>query len=167
MAIISDKIIKALQYRIEQEELSSRLYKAMSIYLNLNGYIGAGKLFTEYASEENEHSKWVYDYLISLNIKPIVSVVEKPDDSFKGLPNIIVLAYKHELEITEQCKELSALCAKENDYMTMNLAQRVLEEQRAEIETTQTLVDMLKAFGDSKESLFLLDIELGKMARNG
>ena len=39
----ADSVIKILNYRIQQEEQSSRLYHAMSMYLNDKGYMGSSK----------------------------------------------------------------------------------------------------------------------------
>lgn len=162
MALISNKIIEKLQYRIQQEELSSRLYKSMSIWLNLNGYENASKVWCEYANEEMEHAQWVYDYLLELNIKPEVQNLEAVESNFKDFPQIIAKSYMHEKEVTDQCKELAKLCAEENDFMTMNVAQKFLAEQADEMSKVQLHVDKLKTFGTSKEALKLFDMDLGK-----
>ena len=67
--IISEKIIQLLNYRIQQEEFSSRLYLAMSVWLDFKGYFGASKLWKKYSEEEKAHSEWAYKYLLELNIK--------------------------------------------------------------------------------------------------
>jgi ferritin len=162
MAIINKKIIDLLNYRIEQEEQSSRIYKAMSVWLNKNGFMGASKLWDKYSEEELIHADWVYDYLLALDILPETPAQTQPKLEFKGLPNIIALSFAHEIEITNQCKELSIQCLKEYDVSTFNLAQRFVKEQVEELEKMQTWIDKLQAFGDSKEALFLLDQEMGK-----
>ena len=52
MAWISNNIENLINYRISQEEYSSRLYLAMSNWLQNNGYDGASKLFKKWADEE-------------------------------------------------------------------------------------------------------------------
>ena len=163
MAVIKQSIIDALNYRIEQEEMSSRLYKAMSLYLNKQGYLGAAALWEKYSKEESGHADWAYNYLLKLNVLPDVPSLDSPQSSFKGLPNIIALSYKHEVEILEQLQDFAKLCYDENDFMTLELAQMYLKEQAEEIEKITTLVDMLEAFGDSKEFLRLFDNELKGM----
>jgi len=65
MEIITDKLVKLLQYRIEQEEYSVRLYKAMSICLSYKGYKGAAALFEKYSVEEQHmHNGRIHLYLI-------------------------------------------------------------------------------------------------------
>ena len=51
--IIPEKIVTLLNYRINQEELSSRLYLAMSEWLEIAGFLGASKLWGSYSDEES------------------------------------------------------------------------------------------------------------------
>lgn len=157
MAIISDKIIGLLNYRIEQEEFSSRLYLAMSVWLGWMGYAGAEKLWAKYSDEEMVHSKFAYNYLLDLNIKPTVPAIKEPQQEFKNLPQIIALSYKHEVDITNQCNALANAALAEADMMTFQLAQQYVKEQVEELSKTQFLLDQLEIFGDDKIALRLLD----------
>ena len=160
MSILSDKLIKFINYRIEQEEFSSRLYLDMSIWLNFNGYNGAGKLWKTYSEEEQKHANWAYEYLADLDIKPEVQEIKRPFNDYKSLPHIIVASYKHEVEITTQCQQLAKVAKDENDYMTLELAQRYLKEQVEELAKVQNWIDRMKAFGTDKLALRLLDNEM-------
>jgi ferritin len=162
MAVISDKIIKLLQERIQHEEANSKAYTAMSNWLNLNGYIGASKLWKSYSDDELAHKGWAVQYLLDLNILPIEPSEEQPQVNFKGLPNIIALSMQREMKTTEEVKELGKQCLTDNDLMTFGLAQRYIAEQVEEIQKIQTWVDRLLAFGDDKVALRLLDDEMGK-----
>jgi len=163
MVLLSDTIIELLNFRAQQEEISSRMYKAMSIWLDYSGYTGAAKLFDKYAKEEQEHVSWATDYLLNLDIKPKMFELPKPECEFESLSEVLNKAFKHELEVTNQCKEFASACASENDYMTLVLAQKYLTEQVDEIAKTTLLLDKLEAFGDSKVALKLLDTEMGQM----
>ena len=164
MAIISDTVIKAYQYRIQQEEQSSRIYNAMYVWLSLNGYPGAAKLWKKYSEEELVHAGYAYDYLLSLNILPITPSQEQPQNEFKGLPQIIAITRKHEIDVTNQCNDLARTCLNEGDVMSFGVAQRYVAEQIEELDKTQYLIDRLQAFGDDKIALRLLDNELAELA---
>jgi ferritin len=161
MAFISKKIEDLINYRIVEEEKSSRLYLAMAKWLNFNGYTGASKLWTKYSEEEAAHAGWAYSYLEDLDILPCVPALEQPREKFKSLPEICELSYQHELAITTQCNELAKAAVAEGDYMTLQLAQKYLAEQTEELGKLTTWLDKLEAFGDSPEALRLLDNELG------
>ena len=165
MAVVSDKVIKAMNDRIFNEEYSARLYKAMGICLNYKGYGGASALFEKYSKEEEVHAGWAYSYLLDLDIRPTVPALTAPPKEFKDLPTIIQMAYAHELKITEQCNSLAKLAVEEGDYMTLELAQRYLKEQVEELNKTCTLLDELDAFGTSPEALRLLDNHMKELAQ--
>jgi len=162
MAIISDKIVQLMNYRIEQEEASSRLYKAMAVWLDFHGFSGAAKVWYRYSEEELVHKEWAYQYLLDLNIKPTTPSLEKPQNDYKGLANIVALSLKHEIEVTDQCKALATAAHTEGDFMTLELAMRYLKEQVEELSKTQAWVDKLNSYGDDKIALRLLDNEMAE-----
>ena len=159
---ISELLIQLLNYRIKQEEISARLYKAMSLWLNFNGYLGASKLWNSYSEEEFKHAQWSYDYLLDLDVLPELPELPKPETSFIDLVDIINRSYKHEQEVTKQCQELAKKAMQELDFMTLELAQKYLKEQQEELSKTVTWLDRLEAFGTSKEALRLLDNEMNE-----
>jgi ferritin len=162
--MVAGSIVNMLNFRIAQEELSSRMYKAMSVWLTMNGYLGAGKLWSQYATEELEHAQWAYDYLLAVNIAPMIQNIPQPDSSFTSLRQIVAISYKHELEVTKQCQELANACQQEGDYMTLTLAQKYLTEQVDEIDKLSNMVSKLAAFGDGGASLQLFDNQLMTLA---
>jgi ferritin len=161
MAFISKKIEELINLRIVEEEKSSRLYFAMSKWLAYNGYSGASKLWAKYSNEEITHSGWAYSYLEDLDLLPHIPALESPICEFKSLPEICQLSYDHEILISNQCNDLAKAALQENDFMTLELAQRYLKEQSEEISRQTFWLDRLTAFGESKEALRLLDNEMG------
>lgn len=164
MAVISNKVIELMNFRIQQEELSVRIYLAMSLWLDYHGYIGAAKLWKKYSEEEKVHVGWAYSYMMDLNILPTVPTLEMQPKEFKGLPQIIALSYKHEVEVTSQCIELARQAEEDGDFMTLELAQRYLKEQTEELQKTQLWLDKLNSFGDDKVALRLMDDDMGDYA---
>jgi ferritin len=162
MALISDKIIKELQKRIEHEEFNAKSYDAMGNWLDLNGYVNAAKLWRKYAGEERSHKQWSVDYLLDLNILPEELKADKPQIEFKGLPNIVALTMKRELETTDEVKALAKIAMDEGDFMTFGLAQKYVAEQVEEIRKVQKWIDIINQFGDSQIALKMLDKQMGE-----
>lgn len=160
MEYLSEKIQKLLAYRIEQEELSSRLYKAISQYLEYIGYTGAATLWKDYANEELEHVEWVNKFLLDLDYLPPLPTIKEPETEFKGLVDIINKSLIHEQDILKQCEELAMAAMKENDFKTFSLAQKFVDEQVDEVSKTQLWQDKLETFGTSEVALKLLDNEM-------
>lgn len=162
--MLSEKIIELLQYRINEEEKSARLYLAMSQWLSFNGYDGAGRLWYEYYKEELIHASWTYEYLHEKDVMPIANTVVGPMTDFEGIVDIVNKSFEHELTISNSCNELAIACHEEGDYMTNQLADKYLKEQAEEESKFLVFKDRIKAFGESPEALRLLDNEMAQKA---
>lgn len=156
----SDAVVKILNYRIEQEEISSRLYHSMSLWLNDNGYMGAAKQWQNDADDEMKHAQWAKEYLLDMGILPSLPALPKPKQDFTGLPDIIRQSYDHEIVVTTQCNDLAKEAMRLGDNLLYQLANRFLQEQQEELGKVQTLIDKLEAFGEDKIAMRLLDDEL-------
>ena len=160
--LINQETIQLLQYRIQQEELSSRLYEQMSLYLNDKGYLQFAKLYKKYAEEEMKHSQWSKNYILSFGIKPELQRLDSPECEFDGLPDVINKTLEHEIEISKQCKSLAKFANDNDDYLLFDLAMKYCKEQVEELEKSYTLRDMLETFGTEKHTLLLLDSHIGE-----
>lgn len=160
--LLSNECITTLQYRIQQEEQSSRIYQSMSLWLNNEGYSGAASLWMKYSQEELAHANWSREYLLAMGIVPEVPLLTAQPTSYKGLPQIIEASYDHEITITKQCKELADRAFKCGDHMLYTLGLQYLKEQIEEHDKMQTWLDKLKTFGTDKIALRMLDEEMGK-----
>lgn len=159
--MIDEHCIKNLQFRIQQEEESSRLYLSMSMWLNNEGYTGAAKLWQKYADEEMTHAGWAREYLLAMGVTPAVPVLAVQPTTFSGLPQIIRDSYEHEIVVTKQIKVMATGALREGDHMLYELCMRYLKEQVEEHDKTQTWLDKLNTFGEDKIALRMLDEEMG------
>jgi len=160
---LSESIVNFLNYRIEQEELSSRLYLSMSLWLTNEGYLGAGKLFKKYSTEELSHAERAREMLLANGLQPLTPALEQPQQEFKSLPEIIKLAFEHEKEITRQCYALTKAAYKEDNFMVVELGLWYSKEQAEELDKFQNLMDRLEAFGTDPDLLRELDDEMENM----
>jgi ferritin len=158
--LLSDECVTYLNYRIQQEEYSSRIYLAMSMWLDNQGYVNAAKLWRNYSNEELTHSDWSRTYLLSMGVQPLTPKLDAPNQTFTGLPEIIKDSYDHEILITTQIKELAADAMKKGDHMLYDLALKFLKEQVEEHNKMQNWMDQLNAFGTDKIAMRLLDHEM-------
>lgn len=158
--LISDDCLKMLNYRIEQEDYSSRVYLAMSMWLDDKGFMNAAKLWRKYSDEERNHADMAREYLLDLGIRPITPLLNQPVQEFSGLPQIIRDTYTHEVDITNQCKELAGHALKLGDHMLYQLAGTYLKEQIEELGKAQNWLDQLESFGEDKIAMRLLDHEM-------
>lgn len=160
---LSNTIVDLLNYRIEQEEFSSRLYLSMSLWLTNEGYLGAGKLFKKFSDEEIGHAQKAKEMLLANGLQPITPALAKPEQDFKSMPKVIEVSFEHEKEITRQCYELTKAAFKEDNFMVAELGLWYAKEQAEELDKFQNLVDRLEAFGTDPDLLRELDDEMGTM----
>lgn len=158
----SDDTIKFLNYRIEMEESSSRLYEAMSLWADNEGYIGAAKAFKKDADDEMTHAQWAKQYLLDMGIQPTLPALPKPDQNFSGLENLFQKSYDHELMVTEQCNEMASKAMKSGDHLLYQLASKYMAEQQEELGKVITRLDRMSIVGTEKTALLILDQELGE-----
>lgn len=157
----TDSVVKLLNYRIEQEEYSARIYHSMSMWLNDHGYMGAAKAWQNDSDDEMKHAQWAKEYLLDMGVQPTIPALAKPPQTFTGLPDIIRQSYDHEVMVTKQCNELANQAMKAGDNLLYQLANRFLQEQQEELGKVQTYLDKLESFGEDKIAMRLFDEELG------
>jgi len=159
--LLSAECEKYLNYRVQQEEYSARIYLSMAMWLENEGYLGSAKLWRKYSDEEMVHANDARTYLLSMGVQPITPMLEAPEQSYTGLPQIIEKSFEHEIEVTMQIKELSDYALKGGDHMLYTLGQQYLKEQVEEHNKMQNWMDRLSAFGEDKMALRFLDNEMG------
>jgi ferritin len=158
--LIDDSCISFLNYRVQQEDQSARIYLSMSLWLDNNGYVNAAKLWKKYSDEERGHADIARNYLLNMGVQPATPSLEQPEEEYDGLPEIIKLSYQHEIDITNQCSDLATHALKDGSHMLYELALHYLKEQNEEHGKMQNWVDQLKAFGEDKIAMRLLDHEI-------
>lgn len=158
--LLSDECVNYLNYRVQQEEYSGRIYLAMSLWLDNNGYVNGAKLWRKYSDEEMKHADIAREYLLSMGVQPTTPVLNKPTENFSGFPQIIKDSYQHEIDVTKQIKDLADDAFKKGDHMLYQLALGYLKEQVEEHSKMQNWIDQLIAFGEDKIAMRLLDHEI-------
>lgn len=146
--LLSSKIIDNLNYRIQQEDFSSRMYEQMHLWLDDNGYLNTAALYKKYASEESNHADWAKEFLLDYGITPTLMKLESPELELNSLQDVFEATLEHELDITRQCNELATLALKENHHVLYALASKYMAEQQEEIGKAITNLDILKLTND-------------------
>ena len=164
--LISEKCVEYLNYRIQQEEYSSRIYMAMTMWLDEKGFKGAAALWRNYSDEELTHADIARKYLLSFGVQHVTPRLDQPQQDFRGsLPEIIQLSYEHEIEISFQIKKMADYALSIKDHMLYELCLSYLKEQVEEHDKMQTWVDKLKTFGTDPLALRLLDNDMQEIAK--
>jgi ferritin len=146
--ILKQSTIDILNYRINQEELSSRIYEQMSLWLNNAGFLNFSKLYKIYSEEELKHSTWSKNFLLDYGITPTLKPLPAPMMEYSSLKEILDATLEHEIDITNQCEELAATALKEGNHVLYTLATKYCSEQHEEIGKAITNLDIFKLSSD-------------------
>jgi len=150
VCMLSPETIELLNYRIQQEQFSSRIYEAFALWLENESLPNLASLYEKYAQEELIHAKWAKEHLLSYNIKPKLKPLYDPEIafSFSSIQNILDLTLQHEKDITNQCNALAAHALKNGDHILYSLATKYCKEQAEELNKAFTLLSAYKRTSD-------------------
>ncbi len=162
--MINLKVQSAINDQIKKEEYSSRLYLAMAIWGEQNGYPGAAKFLFSHAEEERMHMLKLVHYVNDRGGKAQLVDIEKPTDKFDTLLDVFEQVMEHEKYITESINNLYEVSITEKDYTTSNFLQWYITEQLEEENLFNTILDKIKLVGDDKAGMFHVDKELDGMS---
>lgn len=157
MKRISDELEKRMNFHIEMEENSSRLYRAMSQWFTYNGWTSAGALFNKYADEEMTHMKKFYDYLQDRDVLPITPVVEEQSNKFESMEKIIEASYKHEIDVSIELSKTAARALKEGCLTSFTFMQWFINEQIEEEAKMKSFLDRIDMLKETNTSLFFME----------
>lgn len=163
MELISQKTIDALNLRIQQEQMASKLYEQMYLWLENKSLINSAEFMKKNYLSELEHAGWAKEYLLSFDIMPELATIEEPVNDFASLQDIFNKVYEQEVLTTKQCIELAKHAMEEPDYNLLTLAQKFNAEQVHEMNEINNILDVLKLSSD----LLIVDHYIGDMLNKG
>ena len=160
---MNPKVEKTLNNQIQKEEYSSRLYLAMAIWCEVNGFPGASSFLYEHADEERMHMMKLVHFVNDRGGKTQLMNVEVPPQEYDSVLDIFTQIKEHEMFITESINKLYGVTVDEKDYTTGNFLQWYITEQVEEESLFNTILDKIKLVGRDKAGMFHIDKELEGM----
>jgi ferritin len=162
--MLSKTMQDALNEQIQKEYQSSYLYLAMAAYCEASNLPGSAAWMRIQSQEELKHAMKLYDHIVDRGGRVMLQAIQQPPVEYKSALDIFEKALAHEQLVTASIHKLYALSLKENDYPAQIMLQWFVTEQVEEEKSAGLVVEQLKAVGESKTSLMLLDRHLGKRA---
>lgn len=142
--LLSKEAINDLNFRINSEEFSSRLYHDMSLWFDDKGYINLAKLYAKYSDEEMSHAKFAKDFLLSYNLKPTLKPLQSPEAEYKDCSEVLEATKNHEILITNECQDLSRNALRRGEMTLFVLGQKYCSEQIEELKKSFDLINIYK-----------------------
>ncbi|MFB3909487.1 MAG: ferritin [Candidatus Eisenbacteria bacterium] len=163
--MLSAKIEKALNDQIRDEDYAAHYYLALASWCANGGLPGSASFLFAHAEEEREHMMRLLHYVNDAGGHGRVAAVAEPPAKFESLQDVFERTLEHERKVTAQINRVVDLCLGEKDYSTFHFLQWYVAEQHEEEKLFQSILDMMRVAGLEGRGLFLVDKEIGKMAR--
>jgi ferritin len=160
--MLSKTMQKALNDQIQKEINSSYIYLAMSAYCEANGLPGSATWMRVQSQEEYGHAMKLFGFVNDRGGRVTLQALPTPPAEWKSALDAFKKVLEHEQYITASIHKLYAQALKENDYPSQVLLQWFVSEQVEEEKNATAIVDQLKAIGESKSSLLMIDHHLAK-----
>ena len=161
--MLKKAVVAAINEQIRREEYSSRLYLAMAIWCETNGFPGAAAFLYRQTEEERFHQLKFIHYVNDRGGKACLFALEQPESDYSSLLDIFKRVMLHEEFVSASINELYEVTLIEKDYTTGNFIQWFITEQIEEESTMKTILDKISLVGDDKGGMFHIDKELAAM----
>jgi ferritin len=160
MAMLAEKMQKALNGQLNAELYSAYLYLAMNAYfksVNLDGF--ANWMYYQ-AQEELMHSMKFYDFIIQRGGKVQLTEVKAPPTAWDSPLAVFEATLAHEQKVTGLINDLVDIALEARDHATQIFLQWFVSEQVEEEESVGSVLEQLKLMGEAQGGLFMMDREL-------
>lgn len=158
---LNAKVEEALNQQINSELLASYTYLAMAAYFDGEELPGFATWFKAHSVEETAHAMRIYDFINRRDGRVVLKGIDQPSISYDSAEAVLETAVRMEKQVTQQIHDLFEVSNAEKEYGTQNMLQWFLEEQVGEEDLFRNVLSQVKAAGNDRWNLLILDKELG------
>jgi ferritin len=163
--MLSTNLLDKLNAQITLEFFSSNLYLQMSSWCSFKGYTGCAAFLFNHYGEERMHMEKMYGYVHETGSLAVIDALAKPASEYPGLLDMFTKILEHEKLVTRSIYAIVDAALQEKDWATFNFLQWYVKEQMEEEALFTSVLDKVKIFATDDRNIFLLDKEIGKLAR--
>lgn len=162
LTLISPAIGELLVKQIAHELKNRNLYLSFANYFSVEGIVDLEKYYRYRADEEDDHHKWIMDYLSEGDYKFMYPAVEQNTEKFDTYVTPFKQTVDREIVTTQMLYEIYELAISEKDYMTASwLYEKLIKEQIEEENTSRMAVTIMEEesniYGKADKVLDLLE----------
>ena len=160
--LISNEMNAAINEQIGNELAASHQYVAIATYFDGEGLPALAKHFYKQAHEEREHAMRLVKYLVDADAEVEIPGVPAPKPRFSSAEDAVRLSYDSEMRVTAQITQLMDRAVKESDYMSRNMLEWFIAEQREEVSSMDALLRTVERAADA--NVLLVEEQLARTA---
>jgi ferritin len=153
---------KLYQDQIKNEWYSAYFYLSMAAYFESENFEGFAHWMKKQASEEYEHGKKMFDFLLDRGVKVVLQAIPQPPADFASALEVFEKTLEHEQKVTALINGIADASDKVNDRPSKVFIQWFVTEQVEEEKNATQIVEMLKKMKPESGAIWQLDHRLGK-----
>jgi ferritin len=163
--MLSKRLHQGLNDQIKNEFYSAYLYLAMSAHAETNNMPGTASWLKLQSHEEWTHGMKFYAFLMDRGARVTFQAIQEPPATYASLLEMFEQVLAHEKKVTQAINRLYELALSDKDYPSQVMLQWFINEQVEEEKNATQIIERLKMIPEKSGSIFYLDHELGKRAK--
>lgn len=148
-----------LQKQVCHEFHNERMYLAMAIWCDIEGYTETARFLSKQAIEKRNHGMDFINYMLKQAIKVSPPQAREVDGDFENLEVLLEKALDQRVETTDMLKRLHTEALKTSD-LSLIITKKYLKEQ---IEEEQKFLSILNLYKLCEKSKINFEIELNRL----
>jgi ferritin len=154
---IPKPVLEGLNGLMNMDLEAAHLYLAMAGWCEVNGLPGFAKWLREQSGEEREHAMRVFRHLCDRGVQPSLGGLEAPAGRYRSVLEMFEQVLAKEEAVTAKVDALFAQARKSGDFAAEPLLQWFVAEQIQEERQARTILEWIRAAGDRRDALLMLD----------
>jgi bacterioferritin B len=157
--LISKELETAINQQVGNEFGASLQYVSISAYFTNQDLEQLAAFFNRQSDEERMHAMKFVAYILDTGGQVRIPAIAATRYDFKSAEDAIQAALDWELEVTRQINGLMDIAVEQHDYMGQDFLRWFITEQREEVSTMSTLLNIVKR---AKENLLHVEEYLAR-----
>lgn len=143
----SDQLIAKMNQQIGNEMGASLQYISIASYFDAESLPELASFFYRQAEEERDHAMRFVHFILDVEGKVEIPDIPAPKSEFTSAEQAVRLSVDWEKEVTRQIYELVEVAQKDSDYISLRFLDWFVNEQREEVATMSSLLDVVRRAG--------------------
>ncbi len=152
-----------MQKQVDHEFENARLYLAMAIWCQTNGYTETAKFFSEHALEERKHGMDFINAMIVLELPIRQPLTKKMKGNYDDLEELLSDAVDREIMTSIMIGKIHK-CAIMQGSLASRITEEYIEEQYEEEQLFKSILNLYKLH-KNKDSLASFESQIGEIAK--
>ncbi|HNB50928.1 MAG TPA: ferritin [Anaerolineales bacterium] len=147
--LISQELETAINQQVGNEFGASLQYVSIASYFKNEDLEQLAAFFTRQSDEERMHAMKFVGYVLDTGGQVRIPAIPATRYDFQSAEDAVQTALTWELEVTRQINGLMDIAVEKRDYMGQDFLRWFITEQREEVSTMSTLLNIVKRAKDN------------------